>query len=72
MLDVVKGAETLKLVIGNLWLTQCHLEPAASVWAEADSCVWGVLARWAMLVKYLHAHQFSSCQGLLPGEVCLL
>ncbi len=52
--------------MGNLFFTQCQDQPEAGSGAVPDGCEYGVHASRAMLVKHLHGHEFSICQGLLP------
>lgn len=51
--------------MGNLFFTQCQDRPEAASRA-APGCECDVRVSRAMLVKYLHGHEFSICQGLLP------
>lgn len=50
-------------LMGNLFFTQCQVQPEAGG-AVAVGCNCGVHVCSAMLVKYLHGHEFSICQGL--------
>lgn len=50
----------------SFFFTQCQDGPEARTRAVPGGCEGGVHVSCAKLVKYLHGHEFSICQGLLP------
>lgn len=69
--DCVKGEYSIwkfkpDPLMGNLFFTQCQDGPESGTGAFADDCECCTRAISTELVKYVHGHEFSICQGLLP------
>ncbi len=52
--------------MGDSFFTQCQDQPEAGGRAVPDGCECGVHVRYAMLVKYLHGHEFLNLSGFAP------
>lgn len=69
--DCVKGEYSIwkfkpDPLMGNIYFTQCQDGPEPGTGAVADGCECRTRAISTELVKYVHGHEFSICQGLLP------